>query len=147
MSKKPKRKKYKKLSRCKTDDERNALVAEAMEDGHSNKTAAKALGTTPGTIAGIRNRAKIPSKHRPTHGTAIEAASSPPPPEQKSLLEAEPEYEPPPQSAVDMNLRFAGDDWAHQCQHQVDAEGHLCSFKQMPGENYCPKHLHLYPKH
>lgn len=57
-------KKYPKtLAQCTTPEERIALVRQAMEDGHSNTSAAKALGTTLGTIAGLRNKNKIPSKN------------------------------------------------------------------------------------
>lgn len=60
-------KKYSKtLAQCKTREERVALVRQAMEDGHSYTSAAKALGLTKkerGVIAGICHKNKILSKH------------------------------------------------------------------------------------
>ena len=52
----------KKLFADMDEDERAEVIRPLMEAGHTNKTAAKVLGTTPGTVAGIRHRKKIPAR-------------------------------------------------------------------------------------
>jgi hypothetical protein len=54
--------------RALTLDERAVLVRQLMEVGHSNATCAKALGITPGQVAGVRWLRDIPSRNPITGG-------------------------------------------------------------------------------
>lgn len=123
-------KKYAKtLGQCKTKEEREALVAQAMADGHSNTSAAKALRTSPGTIAGIRRVAKIPSKNPPTHGVAIEPARSSPAVSAPKTSASLPEARPRPKLAASE---------ATQCTERIN--GNPCAFERVPGSTKCPVH-------
>lgn len=62
--KKSEREKSKFYKRYKTKSERVQAVRDAMVAGHSNRSAAKALGTTRGTIAGIRRKHDIPTTYQ-----------------------------------------------------------------------------------
>lgn len=51
-----------------SDEKRAGWVRPLMTVGHSNTTAAKVLGLTPGQVAGIRDREHIPSRNPATRG-------------------------------------------------------------------------------
>lgn len=123
-------KKYDKtLKQCKNEEERVALVRQAMQDGHSNKSAAKALGLGKrfGVIAGIRRKHNIASQHRPSHGTAIEA--------KPTML---PAPKPEPASPVEHARPKMAASEATQCTGKVN--GHQCGYEREPGWTTCMFH-------
>lgn len=58
-----------------TDEQRGQWVKPLMEVGHSNGTAAKALGFgASNKVAGVRTREKIPSRNEPKGGRSRKAS-------------------------------------------------------------------------
>lgn len=51
--------------RALSKEQKIAEIREAMQQGHSNTTAAEALGATPGIVAGIRYKNNIPPRSAP----------------------------------------------------------------------------------
>lgn len=104
-----------------TEDERAAVIRSLMEEGHTNKTAAVALGTTPGTVAGIRHRKKIPS--RPKEPKAEKPAPVPTP-KPTPAMDADPRPKPPFKAAVAEHL---------QCTY-VDSDTRRCAYIKEEGD-------------
>lgn len=109
MAKKPSEPDFKSLSK----EERAARVRELMAKGHSNKSAAKALGITEGAVAGIRHRHNIPSKNEPGFERNRERTLPPPP----KLAASE----------------------RTQCFYVH--EGRRCAYEREPAMQYCRLHL------
>lgn len=97
-------------------------VRALMEAGHSNKTAAVALGTTLGTVVGIRRKYGIPSLN-PQGGAASVAAPKP------ATVEDTERPQPPFKPAASE---------ATQCIERVTE--YQCGYEQEPGSDRCRLH-------
>jgi hypothetical protein len=104
-------------------DKRPKIVAEVMSAGHTNRSAALVLETTPGTIAGLRNKHGIPSLNTATR--------------QKQGAR---EY---PAAFSLRPLRRLAASEATQCLH-VGEDNKQCGFERVPGRNYCSLHAPLH---
>lgn len=132
------------------EDERAEAIRPLMKAGHTNKTAAEALGTTPGTIAGIRHRKGIPSRpnkekpRRQVKKAAIKKLKGPRPAKQKPepvrfvppaptpLPVQEPEDKPkPPYKLASMRHLACDEKWE---------DGRLCDYVHEEGSRYCKLH-------
>ncbi len=100
---------------------RERAVRRIMDAGGSNRSAAKELGTTPGTIAGFRNRKDIPSKNESGFADVKKSQSGVP-------------------------LKMAATE-ATQCT-VVDERGLRCAYEHVFGSPYCglPQHQKLAEK-
>lgn len=98
-------------------EERIEKVKEAMLEGHTNVTAAQKLGTTPGTVAGIRFKNKIPSRGN------IRA-------EEKSA---------PAQAAPSTKRKLAISE-AAQCIWVDHSDRLRCAYERLPNSDYCADH-------
>jgi transposase-like protein len=110
----------KKLSKNQTTDERKQLVAQALADGHTTRSAAKALRTTTGTVAKIRSYLAAAAK------TAAEAAAEEPKPAARV-----------PESSEAPRPKLAASE-AKQCVKPVD--GGRCAYEKVPGTDTCILH-------
>ncbi len=100
-----------------TRDEQIAEVRKEMtKPGTSNKSAATALGATPGMVAGIRYKNDIPSTNKPG-------------------LHAEPEAAP----ALNRPLLKMAASEATQCRRR-DNDNHQCGCEREPDSYFCLKH-------
>ncbi len=140
--------KFKNLSK----EQKVAAVRAAMEAGHSNASAAEALGTTAGTVAGIRFKNGIPSKNRPgfnpKESGPVEpkppppvapapvpkpAKSTPPPPAPRPQAPPEPPDKPKPPYKLAVS-RFTACDAKWE-------DDRLCDYEREEGEHFCRLHL------
>lgn len=113
----PQEKQYKKWSEC-SDEERTEVLWELMRAGHTNKTAAKELKTTPGSVAGWRNRHNIPSRDNfPKEKKGIETPAS---------------------TAHKPRGKLAASE-ATQCIHK-DNDGRRCAYERLPRSRFCALH-------
>ena len=112
-----------------TEPRREQVVRRLMEEGGSNVSVAKALGTKPNTIASYRHRKKIPSTNpAPFGGTAQpakkEAAKAPKKkPNQEPRLPNVPGLRESPSEAA-----------------RCEAPGMRCPYEATPGTPFCPLH-------
>lgn len=104
---------WRKLSKA----EQIAEIWQAMRDGHTNETAAEKLGATPGIIAGIRTRNKIPSR-----GNIPE--------EEKPA---------PAQPGAPAKRKLAVNE-AVQCKRVDRSDGMRCAYERLPDSDYCADH-------
>jgi len=163
MSKKPEfviTKRWKNLSK----EEQVEKVRFAMEDKHTNRSAALALGTTPGTIAGIRHRNDIPAQFKELkakkpgaqkQAKALEKTFEPPEAESKITIFREEAQEvghleaatpstayiPPEAVSIPSEKPKLAVSEASQCTY---VSGHRCAWERLPGSGRC--HLHPHAK-
>ncbi len=109
-------------------DEQIALVRKRMEAGDSNTTAAEYLGTTPGTVAGIRFKHNIPSKNKSTQAMAKAKATQEP-------ASVTPTVVSKPQAP---RYVLAASE-ATQCTHE-DETGRRCAYEKEPRSTRCLLH-------
>lgn len=106
------------------DDEHTEVLKRLMDDGHSNISAAAALQTTPGTIAGFRFKNNIPSKNPPVT------------PRKKAPEEV-------PRTAVYVPThppqKLAASE-ATQCAYTDPKDGKRCGYERKPCSTFCELH-------
>ncbi len=98
-------------------EERIERVKRAMLEGHTNVTAAQKLGTTPGSIAGIRFKNKIPSRGN-IRAEEKPAPAQPGPPTKRKLAISE----------------------ATQCVWVDPSDRLRCAYERLPDSKYCADH-------
>ena len=109
-------------------EEQIAAVRLSMEAGGSNTSVARALGTTPGTVAGIRFKNNIPSRNQP-HGQSRTTDTK------SSVLSDTSEP-----SRTPFKLKMAASE-AKQCL-AFDEGGRQCAGAREAGSDYCAKPDH-----
>ncbi len=118
---------WKALSKEQQVDEVRTAMA---EQGATNKSTATKLGTTPGTVAGIRYKNDIPSTNEPRGQAAIKARLRPTP---ARVVAAKPSKQP------DLRpLKMAASE-ATQCCH-IFGDNTRCGGEQEPDSRYCARH-------
>ncbi len=101
-----------------TPEERVEAVRQLMAAGHSNVTAARALGVEPGVVSGIRWRKHIPSTHKPGFEVGFTTRAK---------------------SSSGYVVRVAKSEET-RCKAKV--HGMLCRYERDPGSEYCARPEH-----
>jgi len=109
-----------------TDAQRAQWVRPLMKVGHSNRSAAKTLGVTPGMIAGVRHRQNIPSRNRSTGGKAKKSASN--------VVRLPTKRAPPRLHGAAPMYKMAASE-ARQCKYEGG-----CGYEREPGSDFCRLH-------
>lgn len=108
-------------------EEKVEIIRTMMAAGGSNKSLAKELGTTPGTIAGIRWKNNIPSTHPPAFGRSPRVAVVP-----------TPASAPTPPRAPTARRTLAASE-ASQCERH-DEDNLRCAYERERGRRFCSGH-------